>query len=464
VETIRSFQSALADLLPAPADPPCEADPAESKTLITGVVLATPVPVVENLRLQGPVLQPMPDTIRQSAPAWLRVCAARPTVPVSVPAATAASRPALATTPAPAAAPAVMPALVPDPMPGAAPAATTALTITVDPSDTADAPALPQPPPAALTEPPRVTRARENALELENLAFVERFTPVPVETAGNQPRSVPSIRPATSTAATAPPANADSDAPEAKPDFAQPAAKPAAKPQAAEPAPPAANAPVAPPSRVSQSSHDIERRRENEPQSQGPTVPAAVPAGHTEIRTEPLQQVAPAAPAMPPAREIPAAEPRRPETLVPDLQPIAPSTPHPAEARTFSLRVHDAGEQRVELKITERQGEVHVAVRAADDDLAGSLRENLGELVHKLEQTGLHAETWQPAQPTTGSGNNMDRPAGREFTGGEQSAQQQHHPRDGRQGRQQDSQQRRWTEELENSFAPDAERKIWFPA
>jgi len=86
-------------------------------------------------------------------------------------------------------------------------------------------------------------------------------------------------------------------------------------------------------------------------------------------------------------------------------------------------------------------------------------------LVHRLEQTGLRAETWQPAQSATASGNNMDRPADREFTGGQHSAQQQQqHPRDGRQGRQQDSQQVRWAEELENSFAADAERKIWFPA
>ena len=138
---------------------------------------------------------------------------------------------------------------------------------------------------------------------------------------------------------------------------------------------------------------------------------------------------------------------------------------HSSEARTISLRVTESGDQRVDLKITERQGEVHVAVRAADADLAGSLRENLGELVHKLEQSGLRAESWQPTQSTTASGNHMDRQADKESGGGQRSGQeQQHHSRDGRQDRRQDPERRRWIDEIENTLASETERKIWFPA
>src|SRR5260370_882105 len=75
-----------------------------------------------------------------------------------------------------------------------------------------------------------------------------------------------------------------------------------------------------------------------------------------------------------------------------DPAPAMPAAnPHPAEAHSISLRVADTGDQRVELKVTDRGGEVHVSVRTAGSDLAAPLRENLGDLVHRLEQTGFRA-------------------------------------------------------------------------
>jgi hypothetical protein len=136
-----------------------------------------------------------------------------------------------------------------------------------------------------------------------------------------------------------------------------------------------------------------------------------------------------------------------------------------SEAHTVSLRVTDAAAQRVELKITERQGELHVAVRSADAGLAGCLRENLGELVHTLEQTGWRAESWHPAQAGASPGNDTGRHTENEFADDRQSARQQHDSnRNGRQGHEQDPERGRWADEIENTFASDTERKIWFPA
>jgi hypothetical protein len=69
-----------------------------------------------------------------------------------------------------------------------------------------------------------------------------------------------------------------------------------------------------------------------------------------------------------------------------------PSTP----AREIQLQVNQ-GTQRVDVRVTDRGGEVHVAVRTPDAQLAGTLRGELPALSAKLEQTGFRAETWHPA-------------------------------------------------------------------
>jgi hypothetical protein len=89
-----------------------------------------------------------------------------------------------------------------------------------------------------------------------------------------------------------------------------------------------------------------------------------------------------------PAAKPPAAEPPRVVAEVP--QP--PATP--AAAREIHLQVN--GDNRVDVRVTERAGTVHVAVRTPDSHLAGALREDLPALSARLEQTGFRAETWQP--------------------------------------------------------------------
>ena len=48
------------------------------------------------------------------------------------------------------------------------------------------------------------------------------------------------------------------------------------------------------------------------------------------------------------------------------------------------------------MKLVERGGEVHVAVRSADPVLTSDLRARVHDLVGGLEKSGLRAETWQP--------------------------------------------------------------------
>jgi hypothetical protein len=80
-----------------------------------------------------------------------------------------------------------------------------------------------------------------------------------------------------------------------------------------------------------------------------------------------------------PARPAPAAAPAAPQKVAHDI--------------TLQL---DSGSQRAAVRVVERGGEIHVAVRTADADLAADLRQGLPSLAAKLEQTGYRTETWHP--------------------------------------------------------------------
>ena len=69
--------------------------------------------------------------------------------------------------------------------------------------------------------------------------------------------------------------------------------------------------------------------------------------------------------------------------------PAAPAKP-PAAAHDIKLEVA-SGDQRVEVRLVDRGGEVHLAVRTPDAKLSGALRDNLPELAARLEGTGYRA-------------------------------------------------------------------------
>ena len=64
-------------------------------------------------------------------------------------------------------------------------------------------------------------------------------------------------------------------------------------------------------------------------------------------------------------------------------------------ARDITLEL-DSGSQRAAVRLVERGGEVHVAVRTPDAGLAADLRQGLPSLTAKLEQIGFRTETWHP--------------------------------------------------------------------
>jgi hypothetical protein len=105
--------------------------------------------------------------------------------------------------------------------------------------------------------------------------------------------------------------------------------------------------------------------------------------------------------------------------------------------RDIKLEVAGQGDQRVEVRISERAGDMHVAVRTPDSGLAGDLRNDLPSLASKLEQSGFRAETWHPSGtaerqraaevPASADSQNSQRQPGQ--GGGQRQRDQQQQPK-----------------------------------
>lgn len=157
----------------------------------------------------------------------------------------------------------------------------------------------------------------------------------------------------------------------------------------------------------------------------------------------------------------------------PDMAPPRPAEP-PVEiaptrfglAREISFRVPGTASGNVDVQLQEKGGNVHIAVRTADRDLASALRQDLGQLVSQLEHRGYRAETWTPLagaaadgggaipKDAAATGNGSDQPSSDSSAGGRGGF------RGGEHGRQDQQQQPRpgWTEEFEASFSRDGQR------
>jgi hypothetical protein len=108
-------------------------------------------------------------------------------------------------------------------------------------------------------------------------------------------------------------------------------------------------------------------------------------------------------------------------------QPEVPGEPtresaesRPQPLREVSIRI-TSDTQAADVRMTERNGEIQVAVRASDSNLAHSLRSDVGDLVRGLSPSGLNAEVWH-----SGSGSQTaDSGSSRRESGGQALVEQQ---------------------------------------
>ncbi len=99
------------------------------------------------------------------------------------------------------------------------------------------------------------------------------------------------------------------------------------------------------------------------------------------------------------ARQTENAKPAEKHSLTAGTQQDIPETaaPRTEPARDISFRIGSANADAVDIKLTERAGQVRVAVHSADPVLTRSLQANVTELAGKLEHSGFHAETFLPS-------------------------------------------------------------------
>jgi hypothetical protein len=183
----------------------------------------------------------------------------------------------------------------------------------------------------------------------------------------------------------------------------------------------------------------------------GPTKSTAAPRSDTEQRPshgnadtsdrpagtdtgsqtpQPAAAPAPATSSQPPASEV--AAPRRADAAVkPETLPAQDAETNPTAQRSseplrdISIRLAGDGDSRVDVRLTDRAGELRIEVRTPDAHLTRSLRDGLPELAERLETTGRTTQVWRPAD----SGTSLSDQRARNPQGQSWSSQSQNNPR-----------------------------------
>jgi hypothetical protein len=134
--------------------------------------------------------------------------------------------------------------------------------------------------------------------------------------------------------------------------------------------------------------------------------------------------------------------------------PAAPQT----SGRDITVRVPDSTERGTDVRFLERGGEVHVSVRTSDTEMAQTLRGGLGDLVGRMEHTGIRTEVWKPGQDATPSQSDSRQQSFEqrgEEKGDSRGSGSGKNPQgsDEREDRRQQAEKPGWVEELETSLA-----------
>jgi hypothetical protein len=178
------------------------------------------------------------------------------------------------------------------------------------------------------------------------------------------------------------------------------------------------------------------------PQTGLATLPTASASPVTELNAQPsnVKTVAdvsvPSVDARPAAAAIPATD----------------GTPKSEPVRDLSIRIGDSPGNQVDVKIQERGGEVHVAVLSSSPSLNNDLRQQVGDLVGKLDRAGYHAETFKPSTSTTSQQASNQSDAGQQQSSPGSQQQQQEEARQQFVGRQKKTNPSQWLAQMNGGF------------
>ena len=139
------------------------------------------------------------------------------------------------------------------------------------------------------------------------------------------------------------------------------------------------------------------------------------------------------------------------------LTPANDETVKTGTANQISFSVPTGDNQKVEVRLMDRAGEVRVSVRAPNEEVAGTLRQDLGSLTGKLNQSGYTTEAFTPSRGSTEFSRDQKTADQQQQNGSER----QNSARDQQQSPQQEGRGKRpaWLDELDNSLATAPARK-----
>jgi hypothetical protein len=147
-----------------------------------------------------------------------------------------------------------------------------------------------------------------------------------------------------------------------------------------------------------------------------------------------------------------ALEPR--PTLRPEAPRVAvaePTSDAPIKApvaREIQLSVSDGDQGDIHLKLLERGGKVHVAVRSPQPELASKMQQDVGKLVSRLQSEIGHTESWTPGKEVSAGFGEAERGSSA-GTGESYGNQESEDADDGESRRRRDEQDRpEWVNEL----------------
>jgi len=129
----------------------------------------------------------------------------------------------------------------------------------------------------------------------------------------------------------------------------------------------------------------------------------------------------------------------------------------------ISLRLSNAEQGSVQVRLSERAGELHVSVRTPDTGLTRGLRDGLPDLMGRLQVNGYRADTWQPG----GNGSNAGQDHGQDAAGHGSSQQRNgggSQQQSSQEQQQQDEQTPQWVRELESSISKEQQPWVAAPA
>ena len=123
--------------------------------------------------------------------------------------------------------------------------------------------------------------------------------------------------------------------------------------------------------------------------------------------------------------------------------------------RDLSVQLGQATDQRVEVRLAQRGGELRVTVSTPNLDLARGLRQGIPEVVGRLSESGFRTETWHPGATATAvtaaaEASNASSDFQRQDPQGRSGA---HHQDQQQQRGQQHTDRPKWLEELEGRFS-----------